>query len=75
MNAMSTEPDEPFDVATAPPELQEALRRMSARGEGPVVDLATGQVVAEGGRLVTDEERPANAPVPPSVRILGAAGS
>lgn len=37
-----------------PPELQEALRRMSLRG--PVVDLATGQRVAQDGRLVTDTE-------------------
>jgi hypothetical protein len=37
-----------------PPELQDALRRMSNRG--PVVDLATGQRVAEEGRLRTDPQ-------------------
>lgn len=35
-----------------PPELQEALARMSERG--PVVDLGTGVLVAEHGQLVTD---------------------
>lgn len=40
--------------AITPDELQEALRRMSLRG--PVVDLATGQRVAQDGRLVTDIE-------------------
>jgi hypothetical protein len=44
----------PLDPADMPPQLQEALRRMSARGDGPVVDLGTGAVVAEDGRLVTD---------------------
>ncbi|MEU0788027.1 hypothetical protein ABZ341_41675 [Streptomyces sp. NPDC006173] len=52
----STEPDEPFDVTTAPPELQEALRRMSARGHGPVVDLATGEPVAKDGKLVGEDQ-------------------
>lgn len=46
----STEPDQPADPADFPPELQEALRRMSERG--PVVDMASGEVVAENGRLV-----------------------
>ncbi|MEE1838096.1 hypothetical protein [Streptomyces sp. SP17KL33] len=46
----------PFDVEDAPPELQEALRRMSQRG--PVVDMGTGAVVAEAGRLVTDRAVP-----------------
>lgn len=50
----STEPDQPADPADFPPELQDALRRMSARGEGPVVDLATGAVVAQDGRMVSD---------------------
>lgn len=44
--------DDPFDVSTAPPQLQEALRRMSRRG--PVVDQGTGKRVAVDGRLVTD---------------------
>ncbi|MFF1284322.1 hypothetical protein ACFVY4_26720 [Streptomyces sp. NPDC058299] len=44
----------PLDPADMPPQLQEALRRMSARGDGPVVDLGTGAVVAQEGRLVTD---------------------
>lgn len=38
-----------------PPELQEALRRMSQRGR--VVDLNSGEVVAEGGQLVTDPSK------------------
>lgn len=49
----STEPDQPADPATFPPELQEALRRMSQRG--PVVDQATGDVVARDGRLVGEQ--------------------
>ncbi|MEW2301956.1 hypothetical protein AB0958_18615 [Streptomyces sp. NPDC006655] len=44
----------PLHPDDMPPQLQEALRRMSARGEGPVVDMATGAVVAREGRLVTD---------------------
>ncbi|MFD8650669.1 hypothetical protein [Streptomyces mirabilis] len=48
----SNEPDEPVDPATFPPELQNALRIMSARGDGPVVDLSTGAVVAQDGHLV-----------------------
>lgn len=46
----STEPDQPADPADFPPELQEALRRMSQRG--PVVDLGTGTRVAQDGNLV-----------------------
>lgn len=30
---------------------------MSARGDGPVVDLGTGAVVARDGRLVTDQDQ------------------
>ena len=41
----------PISPDEFPPELQDALRRMSKRG--PVVDLGTGQRVAEGGRLTT----------------------
>jgi hypothetical protein len=37
-----------------PPELQDALRQMSKRGR--VVDMGTGQTVAEDGRLTTDDE-------------------
>jgi hypothetical protein len=44
----------PADPAEFPPQLQETLRRMSARGDGPVVDMSTGATVAEDGRLVTD---------------------
>lgn len=43
-----------LDVDQLPPELREALRRMSARG--PVVELGTGQLVAKDGRLITDAE-------------------
>jgi hypothetical protein len=50
----STEPDEPLDLDDLPPELQDALRRMSARGDGPVIDLGTGALVAKDGALVTD---------------------
>jgi hypothetical protein len=49
----STEPDQPADPADFPPELQEALRKMSERGS--VVDMGTGDVVAENGRLATDQ--------------------
>lgn len=49
----STEPDQPADPSEFPPELQEALRRMSQRG--PVRDLTTGDVVARDGRLTGDE--------------------
>lgn len=52
MNGRSTEPDPPFDVSQAPAELQDALRRMSARGR--VMELGTGAVVAEGGHLISD---------------------
>lgn len=48
----STTPDEPFNAAEAPAELQEALRRMSLRGD--VVDMGTGETVATGGKLVTE---------------------
>jgi hypothetical protein len=48
----STEPDEPVDPATFPPELQEALQRMSARGDGRVIDMVTGKAVAEDGRMM-----------------------
>jgi hypothetical protein len=46
----STEPDQPLDPDDFPPELQDALRRMSQRG--PVVDMGTGAVVAQDGQLV-----------------------
>jgi len=42
----------PADPADFPPQLQEALRSMSQRG--PVVDMGTGDTVAEDGRLTTD---------------------
>lgn len=42
-----------------PPELQEALRRMSRRGR--VIDLDTGETVADEGRLVVDLVSPADA--------------
>jgi hypothetical protein len=42
-----------------PPQLQEALRRMSLRGR--VVDLGTGETVADEGRLVIDPLSPAEA--------------
>lgn len=57
----STEPEPPADPSEFPPELQETLRRMSARGQGPVVDLATGTVVAQDGRLA--HEAPGEQPV------------
>ncbi|NUR01392.1 MAG: hypothetical protein HOY79_34155 [Streptomyces sp.] len=44
----------PANPEEFPPQLQEALRRMSARGQGPVIDPVSGQVVAVDGRLVTD---------------------
>jgi hypothetical protein len=44
----------PISPDEFPPELRGALRTMSLRG--PVVDLATGQRVAEDGHLVTDPE-------------------
>ncbi|QDN94915.1 hypothetical protein FNV58_00885 (plasmid) [Streptomyces sp. RLB1-9] len=50
----STEPDQPLDPDDLGPELQEALRRMSARGDGPVIDLGTGAIVAKDGHLVGD---------------------
>ena len=43
----STEPDQPADPSEFPPELQEALRRMSQRG--PVRDLTTGD---DGGQII-----------------------
>lgn len=45
-------PPPPFDTEL-PPQLQDALRRMSERG--PVVEMSTGETVAEGGRLITDQ--------------------
>jgi len=50
----STEPDQPADPADFPPEVRDALRKRSERG--PVVDMATGERVAEDGRLVSDEQ-------------------
>lgn len=42
-----------------PPGLQQALREMSKRG--PVINLATGETVATGGHLVTEENTEENA--------------
>lgn len=42
------------DPKDFPPQLQEALRHMSQRGR--VVDQATGETVAEDGRLLIDEQ-------------------
>ncbi|MET7310206.1 hypothetical protein ACWD7C_12890 [Streptomyces sp. NPDC005134] len=53
---MSEQPGQPpirVGDVEFPHQLQEALRRMSARG--PVVDQGAGEAVAENGRLVTDE--------------------
>ncbi|MGW2550070.1 hypothetical protein [Streptomyces sp. NPDC001635] len=52
-------PPPPFDT-DVPPQLGEVLRRMSLRG--PVVEMGTGQTVAEDARLITD---PPGAPVLP----------
>ncbi|MGV9509347.1 hypothetical protein ACWDQZ_27480 [Streptomyces tendae] len=43
----------PLTPAEMPPQLQAALKQMSRRG--PVVEVGTGRVVAEAGRLVGDE--------------------
>ncbi|MEU1592826.1 hypothetical protein ABZ468_08170 [Streptomyces sp. NPDC005708] len=50
----------PLTAAEMPPQLAEVLARMSLRG--PVVDQSTKQIVAEGGRLVTDQPDPAVLP-------------
>lgn len=50
----STEPDQPADPSTFPPELQDALRRMSQRG--PVIDMGTRTVVAQDGRLADETD-------------------
>ena len=42
----------PANPADFPPQLQEALRRMSQRG--PIVDMAPGQTVAKDGQPITD---------------------
>jgi hypothetical protein len=54
-----------------PPQLQEALRRMSLRGR--VVDLDSGEAVAEGGRLLVDPVSPdvAYADAPSIVNEIG----
>ncbi|MGW2496217.1 hypothetical protein ACWCV2_17165 [Streptomyces pseudogriseolus] len=43
----------PLTPAEMPPQLQAALKQMSRRG--PVVDVITGQTVAEEGRLVGED--------------------
>jgi hypothetical protein len=69
----------PADPSEFPPELQEALRRMSNRG--PVVDLNSGQRVAESGRLVTDRcpaahpEDPTPCSGPPVVTVVDRFGA
>lgn len=47
----------PLKADEMPPELQDALRQMSKRGR--VVDMGTGQTVAEAGELVDDKEHQA----------------
>ncbi|MER6616325.1 hypothetical protein [Streptomyces xantholiticus] len=42
----------PLKPDDMPPQLKDALRRMSQRG--PVVDMGTGETVAEDGRLVDE---------------------
>ncbi|WP_431959356.1 hypothetical protein [Actinacidiphila sp. bgisy160] len=44
----------PADPSEFPEPLREALARMSQRG--PVVDMGTGQVVAQGGRMVANPQ-------------------
>jgi hypothetical protein len=44
----------PLNPADFPPQLKEALRRMSLRGD--VIDLATKDLVARDGHLVTDTQ-------------------
>jgi hypothetical protein len=52
----STEPDQPLDPDDLPPELRSALAKMSERG--PVVDMSTGTVFAQDGRMA--DEPPAD---------------
>ncbi|MGW9026831.1 hypothetical protein ACWGQ5_22125 [Streptomyces sp. NPDC055722] len=68
MSAGDTKPTPPPPSdSDVPPQLGEVLRGMSLRG--PAVEMGTGQTVAEGGQLVTDE--PAAAALPPRVDWAG----